>query len=942
MRFSLLGPIRVTGEDGAEMAVRGKLRRTLLAELLLNVGSVVSADHLAELLWASDAAGGRGARLHNQIARLRQDLGDAGAQRVKAVPPGYLVEVSADELDLRQFAAHAATGRRAAARGDWAEASAGYAAALALWRGAPLADLPALAADPVVQRLDEERWTALQGRIEADLNLGRHVEAAAELRALTRDQPLREPLHAQLMLALYQDGRRDEALEVFRALSRTLADEAGLEPGADLRELHERISREDSTLLIRGGGPTSSTPAAPAGARNQLPVDTRLFTGREQESERLLALAREAAEGGRSGTLTISALDGLGGVGKSALAVRIAHRVSGLFPDGQLFIDLHGNVRHREPLTPLAALGQLLRSLDVPQQQIPAELADCSAMLRERLGGTKTLILLDNAAADTQVRPLLPDVPGCLVLITSRARLAIEGALSLRLDVLSEAEAVALLLAAAGPGRLRPDDPAVAELAELCGRIPLALRIIAARLRHRRTLSPSGLADQLRDERGRLGELRDEDRDLADVLGTSYADLHDDEQRAFRLLGLVPGADVDEHAAAALLGLDPQGTQHLFDLLFDRNLLMEATPGRYRMHDLVRLFAAGQAQTPEHEAEREQALDRLLLWYAETTDTAWRMVQSDGARAASSTADGPVAPMRFPSGEDGLAWYDREAGNLLAASEFCRAAGRAAPGLRLTSAMSGLLQRRGDVRRWLEAAESGIRFAREVGDLKAESSLVRTKAAALMHLGRNEESLAAAELALSLAREAGDERAEADMYVALSATHASAKHVDESIAAGNEAVTRYERLGMPDRAAGGLINMAAGLSYVGRDEEALPLIEKAVLLSREADNMYTLSACLANLAAITHSLGGYEPAALDATYREAIETLHTIGNARYELQALLGYGVFLEEARRHADAVRVLEDAERLGIALAEPIHAKARNTLASARAAVAAASSAP
>jgi DNA-binding SARP family transcriptional activator len=496
VRFSLLGPLQVTGEDGTAVEVRGLLRRTLLAELLLNAGSVVSADHLAELLWASDAAGGRGARLHNQIARLRQDLGDAGAQRVKAVPPGYLVEVSADELDLRQFAGYSAAGRRAAARGDWTQAAAEYTAALALWRGAPLADLPALAADPVVQRLDEERWTALQGRIEAGLNLGRHVEAAAELRTLTRDQPLREPLHAQLMLALYQDGRRDEALDVFRALSRALADEAGLEPGADIRDLHERILREDPALLIRGGGPPSPPSAAPTGSRNQLPLDTRLFTGREPETERLLALAREAAEGGRSGTLTISALDGLGGVGKSALAVRIAHRVSGLFPDGQLYLDLHGNARHREPLAPLAALGQLLRSLDVAQQRIPADLADCSAMLRDRLTGTRTLILLDNAAAEAQVRPLLPDVPGCLVLITSRARLAVEGALSLRLDVLSEAEAVALLLAAAGPGRIRPDDPAVAELAELCGRIPLALRIIAARLRHRRAsvadLSTSG------------------------------------------------------------------------------------------------------------------------------------------------------------------------------------------------------------------------------------------------------------------------------------------------------------------------------------------------------------------------------------------------------------------------------------------------------------------
>ena len=943
MRFSLLGPLRVAAEDGTEVEVRGTLRRTLLAELLLNAGSVVSASRLAELLWATDEPGARGARLHNQVARLRQDLGggtDAG--RIKAAPPGYLIEVSADELDLRRFTAHSAAGRQAAGQGDWTTASAEYNAALALWRGAPLADLPALAGDPVVQRLDEERWSALRGRIEADLNLGRHTEAVAELRALIQDQPLREPLHAQLMLALHQDGRRTEALEVFRALSRRLADEAGLEPGAAARELHERILREDPTLRPPGKAPARPDPVARASARNQLPVDTRLFTGRERETERLLALAREAADGGRGGTVTISAVDGLGGVGKSALAVRIAHRVADRFPDGQLFLDLRGNARDREPLTPLAALGQLLRSLDVPQRQIPADLTAGSALLHERLRGTRTLILLDNAAAGAQVRPLLPDVPGCLVLITSRARLlGIEGAHTLRLDVLTEAEATALLLTASGPGRLRREDPAVAELAELCGRIPLALRIVAARLRHRGSLTAADLVAQLRDEHSRLGGLRDEDRDLADVLGTSYTDLAENERRAFRLLGLVPGTDVDTYAAAALLDLDLRGTERLLDLLLDHNLLMESATGRYRMHDLVRLYAAGRAASTEHEAEREEAVERLLSWYAESTQTAWQKVDPHRTPERPAAQIGQVGPLAFTDSEHALGWYDREAGNLLAAAGLARTLDRPAIGLKLANGLLNFLFIRGNPVNQLEQAEFGLRCAQALGDLEAQSRMSRRKGVSLFHQGLHDEAIEANAAAAALARSAGFPRPEADAMVSLSAAAAAAGRVDESIAAGQRAVALFEGLGLPRRAVGPLINMSAALNLADRNAEAIPLVEQAVRLSRESGDPVDLAMSLAQLAEVMHAEKEYDREALGALYPEALEAMRAIGNRRYEVSVLINFGVFLEETGRPQECVKALEEAERLSKEVGTPFDDKARDTLSRARAALSATSDA-
>jgi len=954
MRFWLLGTLLVTRDDGSEVEIRGRLRRTLLAELLLNANTAVSADRLVELLWGDSTHGLSGDALYNQLGRLRQALGrgeEGGAGRIRAVPPGYVLDVSPGELDVHRFAEHASAGRKAAAGADWTGASAEFGAALGLWRANPLADLPDLADESAARHLEEERWATLQGLAEAELNLGRHAEVVALLRDVAPQQPLRESLHAQLMLAMYRDGRRAEALEIFRALSRALSEAAGLEPGAAVRELHERMTREDPDLqwapprtapTRQGSGPG---PMDARQRRNQLPIDTRLFTGRQAEVARLTALARDTAERGGAGTVTISALDGLGGVGKSALAVHVAHQVGDLFPGGQLFVDLRGATVGLEPLTPMAAIGQLLRSLDVPDKRIPGTLPDCTELLRDRLRGSRTLILLDNASAGAQVRPLLPDVPGCLVLITSRTRLAdVEGAHLLRLDVLSPGEAAALLSTAAGADRVREDDPAVLELAELCGRIPLALRIVAARIRHDSALTVAQLAAQLRDERSRLGELHDEERDLADVLGTSYADLPAAQQRTFRLLSLVPGTDVDADAAAALLDLARADAESLLDRLVERNLLVEPSPGRYRMHDLVRLFGAEQAGAAGHEAERADAVERLLFWYAESAKAAWRAVEAARATPASTLGIGSVVPQEFAAAEEAFAWHDRESGNLIAAVDAARTEGRYEYGLELARALNGLMHMRSNAARLLEVAEAGLACAVGLGDFLARSQMARSKGVALALLGRFDEAVAVKQQALEMARAAGSEKAEGEALVGLCSTFAAAKRLDEALDVGRQAVALFDRMGIAHHAAGPLINMAAALSLADRNEEALVLTEQAVELGRKADELYHLAPSLAQLAAVMHATGSYDPERLDATYREAVEMLRAIENPRYELAALLGYGVFLEEHGRFAESVEVLTTAEHIGAGLGVPLHDKARGTLRRSQAALdaAAASAAP
>ncbi|MHA6758484.1 tetratricopeptide repeat protein [Streptacidiphilus sp. PAMC 29251] len=652
---------------------------------------------------------------------------------MRTVAPGYLIEVNEGELDTEVFTGRCGQGRLALDAGDHATAARVLAGALALWRGEPYADLPP-APDVLVetQRLRETRLLALEGRIEADLGLGRHRELVAEIRALADAHPLREALHGQLMLALYRAERQAEALDVFRALRRTLVDGLGVEPTASLQELHRRILGADPALLA-GSAPLSMT-AAPvtdsvtaAGLRYQLPSDTRAFTGRSRELGTLLALAERAPAGSGAGMVVISAIDGMAGVGKSALAVHAAHLLRANFPDGQLFIDLQGHTPGLEPLTAGEALDRLLRSLGVPPKLIPADLGQRAAFYRDRLAATRTLIVLDNAANTAQVRPLLPATPGCLVVVTSRKRLTgLDDAHSLALDLLPDCEAVALLHMAAGPGRIPMDHPATGELIALCGHMPLAIRIIGARLRHRRTLRIEDLVQQLRDEHGRLDRFQDEDRNLTAVFETSYHALPTAEQLLFRLLGQVPGADFEAYAAANLLGTDHRSAEFLLESLLDHNLLSQHTPGRYRFHDLVRLYAGSLGADSGDSGDSRAALERLLDHYQHTADAADRRLARHTRPPADRPADG-VAPTVDPELRDragAMAWMRAERETLLAAA-------RTGPSrlTALAAALASFLQQEGP---WPQAAA----LHRAAADAARDHADPVGEANALHELGR--------------------------------------------------------------------------------------------------------------------------------------------------------------------------------------------------------------
>jgi tetratricopeptide (TPR) repeat protein len=411
---------------------------------------------------------------------------------------------------------------------------------------------------------------------------------------------------------------------------------------------------------------------APSGrssdALRQLPAAVGHFTGRQAELDALTALATGADA--HAGTVLISAIDGMAGIGKTALALQWAQTHADGFPDGQLYVDLRGYTQGQRPRTPEEALNWLLRALGMPAEQVPADGEQAAALYRQRLAGTRTLIVLDNAATETQIRPLLPGAGSCLVLITSRRRLkGLDDARILSLDLLSVPESVELLRAVAGPDRVGADDRLPTRVARLCGYLPLALRIAAALLRHRPAWTLDHLVGLLADRHQRVQALSDGERDLAAVFDLSYRSLPAPHRVLFRRLGLVPGPDLDSYAAAALLEVDPVAATGLLEDLVDHNLLLCHAPGRYRLHDLIRVHARSLASA-DPAPGREAAVDRLLHYYANTAHSASSFV----ARCARPGPVGPApahAPV-FPGPEAARAWLRTERENVEHAAVYAR------------------------------------------------------------------------------------------------------------------------------------------------------------------------------------------------------------------------------------------------------------------------------
>ncbi|HEU5471318.1 MAG TPA: BTAD domain-containing putative transcriptional regulator [Actinophytocola sp.] len=576
-------------------------QRALLAVLLINANRVVGADQLTAELWGERPPASAAGLLAGYVWRLRRALGDQPGRVLATRAPGYQLVVPPGSLDLHEYDDLVTAGRRRLAAGDPAAAVDGLTTALGLWRGAPLADVPLV---PSVltesARLEEGRLAVVETRIDAEITLGRHEAVLPELKLMVSQFPLRERLHAHLMLALYQAGQQAEALGAYRDLRQLLIDELGIEPSKPLRELQARILREDPLLLESAADRAPGTAVLRLAVPRTLPPDVPVFVDRAGELARITA--RLAAGEQRC------AIHGLAGVGKTTLAVHAAHRVAARFPDGQIYLDL-GAGAAQDPPRPVDAIGRLLAALGVPAADVPADEERAAALLRTALAGRRVVIVLDDVLDTGQIRALLPATPGSAVILAGRAApAAVDGSGLLRLHRLPAAAATELLRRYAGADRVTADPGAAARIARLCEYLPLALRVAATRLAQRPEWTVADFAARLADRHRRLDLLSCNGLSVRDSLRASTRLLHrsgDDEAvRTLRLLGALDLPVVRTADLAALLDHPEPVVEQAAERLVDAGLLEPLRIDRFRVLELVRLFARTEYGTETPPVER--------------------------------------------------------------------------------------------------------------------------------------------------------------------------------------------------------------------------------------------------------------------------------------------------------------------------------------------------
>ncbi|MFD7057844.1 BTAD domain-containing putative transcriptional regulator [Streptomyces sp. NPDC059906] len=868
LRFGVLGPVRAW-RDGETLATGSPQQRALLAALLLREGRTATAGELIDALWGEEPPSQALAAVRTYASRLRKVL-DPGV--LVSESGGYAVRGLAEgALDLARAQDLAAAAEKARSAGDLCHARDLLRRALALWDGEVLAGVPGPYAQTQRVRLGEWRLQLLEARLDMDLDQGCHAEAVSELTALTAAHPLRERLRELLMLALYRSGRQAEALAVYADTRRLLADELGVDPRPGLQELQQRILRADPVLAEPSAATKETATATVRPA--QLPATVPDFTGRaafvRELSDVLSAASGESASGR---VMAVSALAGIGGVGKTTLAVHVAHQARAAFPDGQLYVDLQGaGARSAEPET---VLGSFLRALGTADSAIPDSLEERAALYRSVLDGRRVLVLLDNARDAAQVRPLLPGTDGCAALVTARVRMVdLAGAHLVDLDVMSPEEALALFTRIVGEERVASERQAALDVVGACGFLPLAIRIAASRLAARRTWTVSVLAAKLADERRRLDELQAGDQAVEATFELGYGQLEPAQARAFRLLGLADGPDISLAAAAAVLDLPAGDTEDLLESLVDTSLLESAAPGRYRFHDLVRLYARACAERTERDgnspSERGAALSRLLDFYLATAAGVYA-IERPGDRLVDGLEPTEYPGLTFTEGSAALDWLYTEAAPLLscvrqaAASsrlrravdllwaakdltesganshqyettargmcEATRAAGDTLAEGRARTVLTDVLLVSGRIPQAEEESRLAMRLAESVDDAVAVSWVANSLGLICLHQGRHNDSKPFFERAIAGFRALGNRPPEATALCNLSRAHLGADDVAQAVDFARRGLDAHAEFGRTVRLANSHYALGIALNRADRHTEALGHFSEALTI----------------------------------------------------------------------------------------------------------------
>jgi DNA-binding SARP family transcriptional activator/tetratricopeptide (TPR) repeat protein len=928
LRFKVLGPLVVTaGEAG--IALGGARQRTILALLALTPGRVVPVDTMVDSVWNSRPPTTARTQVAICVAALRKSFKVAGVAGdvIVTAHPGYALATGGHWFDAVDFAGLVAAAQEHAAGGRLVLAAQCYGQALGLWRGPAFAGVGGQLVEDEAARLEEYRLNTYDDCTVVRLELGRHQELIPGLAAVVREHPLRERTRHHLMVAQYRSGRRADAMETYREARARFVEELGIEPGPDLKELHDAILRDDPALAPApaagavpgsaaapvlaaagagaagaagagggggadpagiaaaaagagagggGGGADAGAASAPApvapvvsavsvvGVPCELPPDVPAFTGRREE---LAALQSLVADGGLDRATAVGLVTGAAGIGKSGLVMRWAFGAAGDFPDGQLFADLRGHDEHHEPVPAFDVLSRFLRSLGVPGEQIPEDLEQRTGLYRSLLAERRVLIVLDNARTYAQVRPLLPGSGRSVVLVTSRDQMedlvTWPAQARVHLGPLQREQAIDLLTAIVGERRIAAARGDAGDLVELCDRLPLALRIAAARLASKPHWTVRYLAGRLSDERRRLDELSQGESQVRASLQLSYRYLPDRAAALLRRLGLLDVPDFTAWAGAALLDTAGLEAERLIEDLVDAQFLevvnVDATGQlRYRLHNLVRLYARERAQLEESAAERLAACTRFLRTFVTIAQEADRREDAGGGTGIHGTAQRrPVDPVLL---EELLAvplgWYEAERLALVASVRQAARLGLAEAAWDLTVCASIFFGIRSYTEDWRQCCQEALAAARVAGDVRGQGAMLYGLGALELVHSRVQTAVGFFEQALVCYGQAGEDHGRAMTLRSLGQGDRMRGDLDVAMVRFAEALPIFRRVGDRYCEAHTLSNMAEAELDAGRPREAMGFAVQAVRLEegRGADTR-NLAQALYRLGRVHGALG---------------------------------------------------------------------------------------